>query len=66
MDAPMEFFINSDVVVGRRGHRRWPDKIKAQIVAETMADCATVSSVARRKLLEVAPNGTAPIALFIC
>ena len=40
LNAPMEFLINSDVVIGRRGHRRWPDKLKAQIVAETMADGA--------------------------
>ena len=38
MDTPMEFLINSDVVIGRRGHRRWPDKIKALIVAEALAD----------------------------
>ena len=48
MDAPMEFLINSDVVIGRRGHRRWLDKVKAQIVAETLADGTTVSAVARR------------------
>lgn len=48
MDAPMEFLINSDVVVSKRAHRRWPNKLKAQIVAETLMVGATVNAVARR------------------
>lgn len=47
MDAPMEFLRNSDVVVDRR-NRRWSNSEKAQIVAETLFEGATVNAVARR------------------
>jgi transposase len=48
MERSTEFLSNIDMVVGPRGHRRWPDAVKAQIVAETLVECATVGAVARR------------------
>ena len=40
-----------DVVEPRRGNRRWPDHVKARIVAESFEPGATVSAVARRHAL---------------
>lgn len=37
-----------EVVEARRSNRRWPDDVKARIVAETFQPGATVASVARR------------------
>ena len=36
------------MVVGPRRHRRWPDAVKAQIVAETLVEGASVEAVARQ------------------
>lgn len=46
MEAMSEFLV--DAVRGPRGQRRWPDELKARIVAETLVDGATVKGVAER------------------
>jgi transposase len=48
MECSTEFLSNIDMVVGPRGHRRWPDAVKALIVAETLVEGASVGAVARR------------------
>jgi transposase len=54
MERSTEVLIESGVVIGPKGHRRWPDELKAQIVAETLVDGATVSAVARQ--YDMRPN----------
>lgn len=46
MEAMNEFLV--DAVRGPRGQRRWPDELKARIVAETLVEGATVKGVAER------------------
>lgn len=46
MDGTIEFL--TDAGVGSRRCPRWPQDVKARIVAETLIDGATVNAVARR------------------
>ncbi|KKN00724.1 hypothetical protein LCGC14_1134950 [marine sediment metagenome] len=46
MDCTIE--VLTDAGGSRRRCRRWPEEVKARIVAETLVDGATVNAVARR------------------
>ena len=46
MDGTIEFL--TDTGAGRRRCRRWPEEVKARIVAETLVEGATVNAVAQQ------------------
>ena len=48
MDDDSEFLTKFGLVIGPKGQRRWPDDLKARIVAETLEDGAQVQDVAAR------------------
>ncbi len=48
MKVSTEFLSNVEVMPGSSGRRRWPEDVKARIVAETLEAGATVRGVARR------------------
>ena len=48
MEHSSEFLIKSGSLICPSGRRRWPNELKAQIVAETLVEGVKVADVARR------------------
>lgn len=54
MESTREFLIGLGVIFSADGRRRWPDDVKARIVAETLLPAATVNDVAAK--YDLKPN----------
>jgi transposase len=47
-DIHLESGFVGEIVIGAKGHRRWPDEVKGRIVAETLVPSVSVNEVAAR------------------